>query len=288
MRHVYSLIRFVPDPARGEFINIGAVAGSEESSDWAVRQISNFVRARALDESSALNGVWAFVDRLGKEIDEYQLGLDQLFGPQQDLSEDWLAMLHRDHRNVVQLTYPIPMVAESAEDALDRVFDLMIVDPSQRRYRFRKKNEAIAALRRAYRAHEIDRESEICEGVTLSTSDYQVRFDFAITNGKALQLAHAWSFQVPNQDSLAEHVKSWGWTVQDTQARGGNITTRDGVRFKVPHDIDIEAVYIQPEANQEVRALTEAISVFDSLGINRVPLESVCQVAERAAILLGR
>ena len=288
MRHVYSLIRFVPDPARGEFINVGAVAGSEESSDWAVRQVSNPVRARALDSSNALNAVWVFVDQLGKEIDEYQLGLDQLFGPEQDLREDWLARLHRDHRNVVQLTYPTPMVAESAEDALDRVFDLLIVDPSQRRHRFRKKNQAVAALRRAYRAHEIDPDREMCEGVTLSTDDYQVRFDFAITNGKALQLAQAWSFQVPNQDTLADQVKSWGWTVQDTQERGGNITTRRGVRFEVTHDIDIEAVYILPEENEDAPALAEAVSVFESLGINQVPLEGVGQVAERAAILLGR
>ena len=34
MRFVYSLVRFVPDPARGEFVNVGAIAGSEESSDW--------------------------------------------------------------------------------------------------------------------------------------------------------------------------------------------------------------------------------------------------------------
>lgn len=288
MKYVYSLIRFVPDSARGEFINVGAIAGSEESSDWAVRQIGNPVRARALDDSNALDAVWAFIDRLGKEIDQYQSSLDSLFGPHRSLDEEWVALLHRDHRNVVQLTYPTPMVAESAEGALDTIFDLMIVDPSQRRYRFRKKNEAIAALRRAYRAHEIGQDSEMCEGVRLSTQRYQVRFDFAITNGEALQLAHAWSFQVPNQGTLAEQVKSWGWTVQDAQSSGGMITTQDGKCFGVSHDVDVEVVYILPEQSQEAPALAEAISVFESLGVNQVPLESVCRVAERAAALLGR
>jgi len=288
MKYVYSLIRFVPDSARGEFINVGAIAGSEESSDWAVRQISNHVRARALDDSNALDAVWAFIDRLGKEIDQYQASLDSLFRPHRSLDEEWIALLHRDHRNVVQLTYPTPMVAESAEGALDKIFDLMIVDPSQRRYRFRKKNEAIAALRRAYRAHEIGQNSEMSEGVRLSTRHYQVRFDFAITNGEALQLAHAWSFQVPNQDALAEQVKSWGWTVQDTQSSGGIVTTQDGKRFGVSHDVDVEVVYILPENPQEAPALAEATSVFESLGVKQVPLESVRQVAERAATLLGR
>lgn len=288
MNYVYSLIRFVPDSARGEFINVGAIAGSEESSDWAVRQIGNPVRARALDDSNSLDAVWAFIDRLGKEIDQYQSSLESLFGPQRSLNEEWIALLHRDHRNIVQLTYPTPMIAESAEEALDKVFDLMIVDPSQRRYRFRKKNEVIAALRRAYRAHEIGHDSEMCEGVRLSTQHYQVRFDFAITNGEAVQLTHAWSFQVPNQDALAEQVKSWGWTVQDTQSSGGMIITQDGKRFGVSNDVDVEVVYILPENSQEAPALAEATSVFESLGVNQVPLEKVGQVAERAAALLGR
>ena len=50
MRHVYSMVRFVPDSARGEFINVGANVGSEESSEWQVWQIENPKRARFIDE----------------------------------------------------------------------------------------------------------------------------------------------------------------------------------------------------------------------------------------------
>ncbi len=45
MRYVYSLVRFVPDPARGEFVNVGAIAGSEDGAEWQIRQVENTVRA---------------------------------------------------------------------------------------------------------------------------------------------------------------------------------------------------------------------------------------------------
>jgi hypothetical protein len=41
----FSLIRFVPDPARGEFVNIGAVVGDDEAQDWELRLISNLKRS---------------------------------------------------------------------------------------------------------------------------------------------------------------------------------------------------------------------------------------------------
>ena len=288
MRHVYSLIRFVPDPARGEFINIGALAGSEESSEWCVREIGNPVRARAFDTSHSLTPALSFIGRIRDYIDQFEKSLDSLFEADTELNEDWLAQLHQDHRNIVQLSYPTPMIAESAEEALDKVFELMIVEPSHRRYRFRKKNEVLAALRRAYRAKELSKDKDICERVVLSTDHYQELFDFAVTNGRTLQLAHSWSFQVPDQELLSRQIKSWGWTVRETRDNGGIVQTRDGQRFNVASDIDVEAVYILPENGQESPALSEACSVFEALEVNQVPLDRVHQVAERAADLLGR
>ena len=61
MRHVYSMVRFVPDSARGEFINVGANVGSEESSEWQVWQIENPKRARFIDERGT---PWVRVARL--------------------------------------------------------------------------------------------------------------------------------------------------------------------------------------------------------------------------------
>lgn len=53
-------------------MNVGAVVGSEESSEWAVRQVDNPLRARHLDERGTLPAVFAFIDRVGREIDAYE------------------------------------------------------------------------------------------------------------------------------------------------------------------------------------------------------------------------
>ena len=44
------------------------------------------------------------------------------------LTEAWFAQLSERCQNVVQLTPPCPMVAESVDEALDMVFDALIVD----------------------------------------------------------------------------------------------------------------------------------------------------------------
>ena len=111
MRFVYSLVRFVPDPARGEFVNVGAIVGSEESSEWDVQQISNPVRARAIDDHKALDGVWSFLDRVGRDIYEYEEATERLLESPVELSEAWLERLFINHRNIVQLSPPTPMVA---------------------------------------------------------------------------------------------------------------------------------------------------------------------------------
>jgi hypothetical protein len=286
MRFVYSLIRFVPDPARGEFVNVGAVVGSDESSEWEVRQVENPVRARALDDRSALDAVWAFIDSVGNQIDEFEQGSASLFGPSIELSEDWLERLYRDHQNIVQLSAPTPMVADSADEALERIFDLLVLDPAQRKYRFRKKHAALAALRAAYSTHAIQKGRDLRERVVLETPHHRERFDFAVTNGRALQLTHTWSFQVPDQDALSEQIKAWGWTVGDARSNGGQIAAPDGSIFSVETDIDIEVVFVPPASGQEAPALAEAQNVFASLDVTAVALDDADAVADRADRLL--
>ncbi len=286
MRYIYSLIRFVPDPARGEFVNVGAIVGSEESSEWQVRQIENPKRARAIDENASLGAVWSFIDRVGVDVDNFEAATQSLFGPDVELTEDWLWQLHADHQNIVQLSAPVPMVAESADDALESVFDLMVLDPAVRKYSFTKKHTALAALRRAYDEFEIAKGRERRERVTLKTPHHEALFDFAVTNGQAVQLTQAWSFQVPDQATLAEQVKAWGWTVQEALHTGGRVLTPAG-EFDVRTDVDVEVVYVPALPARPAPAFVDAEHVFDELGVRAVSHDQAGDVARRARELLG-
>lgn len=287
MRFVYSLVRFVPDPARGEFVNVGAIVGSEESSEWQVRQVENPVRARTLDQSSSLDTVWTFFDRVGSSIDEYEDAIDQLFDPSVELSEAWLERLHSDHRNLVQLSQPTPMVAASADEALDRVFELAILDPAHRRYEFQKKHTALAAVRKAYRERSIKQGEDFLERVQVATQHQCGRVDFAVVNGQALQLTHTWSFQNPDQTGLADQVRAWGWIMQDVKRGGGVATGKQGREYEVAKDVDIEVVYIAPLNSQPLDAYEGALDVFDTLGVRYTTADEAGRVADKADELLA-
>jgi hypothetical protein len=288
MRFVYSVVRFVPDPARAEFVNVGAIVGSEDSSEWQLRQIDNPVRARAIDDRRALDVVWSFLDRVGRDIDEYETATERLLFDGVELSEAWLERLFIDHRNVVQLSQPTPMIASSADEALDRVFEQLVIDPAQRKYRFQKKHTALAAVRNAYREYGIRRGTNLRERVMLETEHHQERFDFAVTDGHVLQLTQTWSFQVPDQEFLGEQVKAWGWTVRDVQQHGAMATVTDGSTFGVERDVDVAVVFVPPKPDQDAPALRDARNVFDELQVRQASVEEARQIGQRARDLLVR
>jgi hypothetical protein len=246
------------------------------------------VRARAIDDRKALEAVWAFLDEVGRDIYEYEMATEQLLISPVELSEAWLERLFIDHRNIVQLSPPTPMVAPSAEEALDRIFEYMIIDPAQRKYRFRKKHAALAAVRAAYRRHGVREQVNLRQRVAVQTENHSERFDFAVTNGHVLQLTQTWSFQVPDQESLAEQVKAWGWTVRDLKQHGGQATVPDGSQFDVTTDVDVEVVFVPPAEGQDAPAMRDAYSVFNELGVHQAPVDEADQVGQRASELLER
>ena len=164
----------------------------------------------------------------------------------------------------------------------------MIVDPAQRKYRFRKKHAALAAVRAAYRRHGVRERINLRERVAVQTESHSERFDFAVTNGHVLQLTQTWSFQVPDQESLAEQVKAWGWTVRDVQQHGGQATLSDGSRFDVTSEVDVEVVFVPPAEGQDAPAMRDAYSVFKQLGVRHAPVEEADQIGRRASELLVR
>ncbi len=68
---VYSLLRFAPNPATGEFVNLGAVAGSEATGEWGIRHVQNDQRARALSGSVPVSAFYEFYERLSDEIESH-------------------------------------------------------------------------------------------------------------------------------------------------------------------------------------------------------------------------
>jgi hypothetical protein len=274
--YFYSMIRFVPDTARGEFINLGAVVGDDDQQDWELRLISNFSRAKAIDANGYLPSALTFAGEL-----EQQLPADGVGG----LSLDALNDLAVEMNNVVQLSRPTPIAAADATTALDTVFEELVLDPASRRYRFEKKHRAVRLMREAYRHHQIP-EDAIKQRVNVRAGHFTGTFDFAVHNGHAVQLVNCWSFQLPNQVELAEQVKAWAWVVHDLREHGGTVFAGDTA---VPAEatLDVAAVYIPPKRDEDHAAFDEARAAFNEIAVEAVLADDADSLGQRAAEALG-
>ena len=277
MTYFFSMLRFVPDPARGEFVNIGAIAGDEDSQDWELRLISNLKRARSIDHAAflphALEVAGEFQDRLATE---------DLPAPQKGwLTWSELRSLSGEMNNILQLSAPAPIDADSAEGALDVVFDELVLDPAARRFRFEKKHRAVTAIRQAYRAVAVPDEY-VRQHVVVASGAFKSPFDFAIQNGRAVQLVQCWSFQLPNQDELADQVKAWAWTMHELRRHGGELRL-NGAAIDLPQELDVGVVYIPPTDDGDSSAFEEARAAFDEVGVTQVTPEHAEDLARAAA-----
>lgn len=288
MRYIYSVVRFVPDTVRGEFVNVGVLAGSDESSEWDIRTVGNQKRARSLDEKGLLGLVWSFVDDIGREVDRHTEAVQKsLFDSTgSKISEEWLTELSQQSRNVVQFSTPAVIVAGDIDEALNDLFEQFIVDPESRRFTFKKKHVALAAVRRAYREAGLRPQEHFEEGANVKGQHHKERFDFVVANGRAVQLAQTWSFQVPNQEDLTEQVKAWAWTVGDIRHHGGTAETATR-RIEVPHDVDIEVVYVPPANGGPRVALNEALAAFQEINVRSVEANQATRVGLQASELIG-
>jgi hypothetical protein len=187
-------------------------------------------------------------------------------------------------QNIVQLTPPAPVAADSADLALELVFDQLVLDESPKTFQFEKKHRALGAARKAYKEHSVSK--AVRERAPVKSGVFDGTFDFAVHNGHAVQLAQCWSFQLPNQTDLAEQVKSWSWVVHELRKSGGSVRV-DGAEVEIPKDLDIYSVVIPPKPDQLSPAYQEAEAAFEEIRVQQVSPEEADKLGARAAQVLN-
>ena len=276
----FSVIRFVPDPARQEFVNIGAVVGDPEADEWELRLVSNLTRAKALDDRGVFDKALGFAATLEDNI----AALGELTPPVAAMSVELLERLAGEMQNIVQVTAPAPLMAESTEAGLDLLFDQVVLDAARRTHPYAKKHSGVAAVRRGY--NEVGIESAVRQRTPVSSGVFDAVFDFAVHNGRAVQLVQCWSFQLPDQGALAEQVKAWSFVVNHIRDQGGRLPHADG-SVDVPSDLEIYSVVIPPTADGSGDAFEEACVAFAENGVEVARSDDTAQLGARAAALLS-
>lgn len=280
MRYLYSVVRYVPDPVSGEFVNMGAIAGSETRGDWSTRHASQDKRALAIGRADSLGALYSFLAEIQEKIELREFALDaddELTGP--EFSEAWLMDLFHRCRNIVQLSRPAPMSANSAEEALDSVFDQMIRDAVVEHRPYATRPRVFSNLRAQYQRLSIDA-SLVRRKVRLRVGSLYTPLDFVIGQDRAVQIAQTWSFQLAGIQDVAKDIKSWGYTVRELREHPGMIV---GDNVTVPSDVDVEVLYAPPTNNEQEQVLNEALRVFSDVEANPVEDSDADSIASKAA-----
>ena len=63
-KYQYSIIRFVPSPTRGEFVNLGVIVGNDATDEWTMEVVGKKSRAAKLDDAGILPLVSTELERL--------------------------------------------------------------------------------------------------------------------------------------------------------------------------------------------------------------------------------
>lgn len=283
-RYVYSVLRFVPDPARGEFVNVGVIAGNAETGEWQLHEIENKKRARALAQSTAI--ITTFTDYIGRLLDRIE---DDDSDEAVVVDEEWLTALSDSHRNVVQLTAPAPVSATSLDDALGLITGRMLVDPVGGHLPYIPRSSARSRLRSSYSHAGLKFEENVFAGVRISVGELTPEsIDFAVANGKPVQLAQAWSFQTPDEPALVRRFRSWSWTISKLRLSGGTIRLGEARTEKLDAGVRLEAVVVPPRSGDDNEAVwAEAQSTFRELEVAAVEYQESDRIARDAVSLLS-
>ncbi len=217
MRYDYCVVRFVPDTFKAEFVNVGLIVGNAELGEWKVRRVQNGERASRFRNGAPLTAVWAYIDDLNElagDLADGDAPADGTFGT------GWLAGEHRRLQNLVQLSAPLPVLADTVDEAMSKLWDQMVVDPDRQARASAQPTRS--ALLQAYLGAEVDQRL-IHENYHARVGNQDERVDFVIGNGHVAQVAHAWTFRGQNLDRTVRNIKAWSWTLRDVRDRDGGI-----------------------------------------------------------------
>lgn len=282
-KYQYSIIRFVPSPVRGEFVNLGLIIGSDQTGEWMIEVVSSMSRASRLDDDKVLSLLATDLLQLQSTIESYNE--PEMFGQTVELSEDWLADMSRNSRNQLQFSHPNPVVAESIGNAFEKLWGRLIVEsvPSKRNSITKASVTAqyIAALNNAH----LDR-SHLKRRVKLETSRTHTNIDVAVHNGVVKDITQCWLLQIKAAEPLLNEIKAWGWSIKTLREHGGRILAGKQP-IEVPHDVRVGVVYAKTSDSE---LMDEALDVFNDAEINAdcVTVENAISHAQLAAQLVTR
>lgn len=286
MRFDYWVIRYVPDPIRGERVNLGVIAGAAD--DWALRRVSTLHRASRLGGSAASTN--DFLESIEASI-ETNLDVVETLIHQTErtaMSRAVLEDLRVRMRNIVQLSSPKSVLADTADDAADLAFELMVVDP-EREVSHRSRTMVVRRLKAAFElepsvVRHLSRYRETRVG------EQRASIDVAVADDVARQLTQAWSFDVKDMLRVETQIHAWNYMMNLVRSEGGELRGKGmpptSRAVAIPEDVAINVLYRAPTSDDGRRQLESASEGWSKLGISVYSEDQAAELVRDAKTLI--
>lgn len=292
MRYEYWVVRYVPDSIRGEYVNVAVIAGNEHQ--WAFRRVDSLRRAARLGGSAA-EATSEFFDRLEDSISQEMDGLQAeipLEG-QRHFSRGDVEDRRGRMRNTIQLSAPRPVLADTAQQAVDIAFGLMVVDvPEEPQHRSTTliKRE----LKNLFIRSNVLRERYL-ERPVASLGARKFNVDFAVRNSVVRQLTNVWTFDLGGKGALSRQAGSIGsmnFNLLCIRGDGSGATLsakgRRASSFHVPREVKSYAVFKAPETAEQRTFFDDAMDGWrqtQTIAVESTDADRVIREAEELLVL---
>ena len=269
MRYNYWTMRYLPDPARGEFVNIGLLVG-QDGADWAVRTVHSFDRVSRLGGDLNVARHWSSNFR-----EMVAANTDALAGIV--ISQGTINSLRGFHNNAVQLSAPLPVVAESAEAAIEVLYDRLVLEPAHSP-RSTSHSRAVRTLGEAY--GQLRPTLSLCKRVKVRAGRQSLDFDFALKGNRIEELSRVWSFDLKDMDPQVEKVQAWGFRLQELREGGGELTGEQ--QLAIDQDVPVKVLYVPPKTAAQRESLDLAQDAWKKVEAKAYPLDQARELARSA------
>ncbi|MFB6489557.1 DUF3037 domain-containing protein [Xanthomonas perforans] len=286
MLYHYWLIRHVPDPLRGERVNLGVLVG-QDGGDWALRRVRSYRRANLIGGDASQSADW--LRSLEAETHETREPTLELFSDDahRPLTVARIEGLRPRLNNVLQLSESDIVTGDSAGSTADFLFRVLVSESHAPR-RSNTRQRLVRVLRDTYGQLGTDSRSHIEERPVAHAGRQRGRFDFAVLDGQVEQLSHVWSFDLKDIDKLEQEIQAWNYLVTRIRNDGGWLSPNAGsghsellpLNSMLPGEVPIVSLFQVPgdQTARSLDAFEAAKEAWAELGVRAVDSADVDNV----------
>lgn len=287
--YLYWLVRYVPDVARGERVNVAIIAGLD-GGDWAIRTAPDLRRASRLGGDAGALRPW--LESLDQTIRDYTKPPLSLFAPDEspNVTRSWLDSLSHRFNNVLQISPPAPVEAESAREAVDFLYPVLVATP-RAPTRSVTRRRMVDNLSELYvRTGSLEMGESLLRRPHVQVGRQRGRFEFAVIDEHVDQLSHAFAFDVRDIDALEQELQSWHFVVSRLRSSGARLSSGTQLTLNASANVPIAVAFQDPAAGAQQRMVDvfeAAREAWTSLGVEAVPSQELDRIAIEARDLLA-